>query len=120
MNNNPLFQLLLFFTLFVGLYKTKEYNQAITIPVPIQANTTSENKQNTDNSIWWLLSVIADDDSSNHEHKDESHHCFSFERIRRRPYGFSIRCACVRMLLAVIHLSLLLLLLCQFLHRCIG
>jgi hypothetical protein len=119
MINNPLLQLAIFFTLFAGLYKTKEYNQTTAVPAPVQAKAPVENKQHAETGIWWIISVISDNDvSGQHDHKDAKLHYLSFDRIRRNPYGFSIRCACVKTLLVIIHLSLLLLMLCQFIHLC--
>jgi hypothetical protein len=121
MNNNPLLQLIIFFTLFIGLYKTKEYHQAIAIPAPAEAKAPAQNKQNAESGFWWLASIITDDSAaSQHDHKDAKLHYLDFDRIRRRPSGFSIRCACVKLLLLIIYLSLLLFMLCHFLHLCMA
>lgn len=132
MTHHPLLQILLVLALMTGLYKTKEFGQVInepanatvTIPAPAHAPTpmqpaAAENRQAGSNDFLWVLSGIGDDNSSDH-HKDGELHYINFDRIRRKPSGFSIRCACVRLLLAIVYFGILMLMLCHFLHVCLS
>ncbi len=119
MNYNFLLQLLFSFTIFLGLAKVNNVGKQHSIAIPIQTTLPADanNRQHDSSTIWLLLSFLSDGDSNgHHEHEDAKLHCLYFERIRRRPCGFSIRCAFVKLLLSILYASLLLLLLCQFLH----
>lgn len=121
MNYNFLLQLIFSFSIFLGSAKVnnvgKQHSIAIAIPIQTTLPADADNRQHDSSTIWLLLSFLSDGDSNgHHEHENAKLHYLNFERIRRRPCGFSIRCAFVKLLLSILYASILLLLICQFLH----
>ncbi len=119
MNCNFILQLIFSFTIFLGASRinntTKQY--AVTIPAQSALPQLTGNRQHDASSVWLMLSSLTESGTpGHHDHDDTRVHCLYFDRIRRRECGFSARCAFVKLLLVVVHLSLLLLMLCQVFH----
>jgi hypothetical protein len=119
MNYNFILQLIFSFTIFFGISKVNNVSkqQAATIPVQATLSDNPGNRQHDASTVWQLISFLTDGDPhSHHEHEDARFQCLYFDRIRRRPCGFSTRCVFVKLLLIILYSSILLLMMRQFSH----
>jgi hypothetical protein len=113
MNTFLLLRLLFTLSVVLGISKltiTNELpvNQTISLP------DLNGQKLNTEKDLLSLLPFLMGLDHGTDHNEDDKFHAFSFDRIRRRPNGFSIRCVVVKVVLVLVYVCILLLTLCHF------
>ncbi|MEN9572042.1 MAG: hypothetical protein RL172_3273 [Bacteroidota bacterium] len=89
-----------------------------TIPATAASATTNQAAASTaKNDGLFYLYQMAVDNGVHHEHKDGQVHFYYYEGIRKKDCRFSLRCICTKLVLALVHIIVLLIMTCHFLHH---